>query len=1531
MSNSDKSIPLPKFSGERKDFQAWWTKFRGFAVAKGVSVVLSKKTVELPATEGTILDDSKPDEKRMIEHRKLNAFLMAYLTNAFQKQQDLLLAYKTMNKEWPGGKGYEVIEKMLVKYRPQDVVTDVELHQKLNGIMMSKKENPDNMFEKLAEIKNWYDTEEKTIDTSLIVTKVMGAAPKEYTTTLKQELKDQGIKAGDSTSTVDVDKLQAAMVEHFRMLYGHEESNEKNGQEYTLTVQGSTSTGGKKCFNCNQFGHIAKNCPKKGNSNNNSGNSGGHNSGSNGGNGGPTKFQGKCNECGKTGHKAAQCWRKAGNEHLKPDWLKKKEKSGNEVGAAATDGSRSGRTSEYSLTAIELPIMQDDSQYVLAEYDSTYERVCDGYSPNSFFDTFESNKLIKEEEEDTDDETILWAIDIDDDDLEDIKPAVCEACTMTQCCQEVVCSAVQDCEPEMELEEEEEIQMPVASTWKVPCTYKEPYDPDEMYIGTEATFDPPPKFGPEDFDDLCGYELYLMHLAHSSNPHSIYMLDVIAFNVEARRREKDMDDYYMYDYVDDDDESSDGSWTYTYGTDVTDDISTDSEFSTTETQEEARDNYDWCDEHGYGGYCNNRCFVMRDTAMKQSMGYMWPMPFEICDRMPSGFEEQEHVEVSLSTVDDNGIFGNDLGLLSDPNVWIVDTGASLSSTGHADGMVNLRMGVDSHTTVGNGNRVKPKGTGSIPVNILNKRGIEVGSALMTEVNLMPGSPFNLLSGTWLIQKGYKMLGDESAISFTKGNIEIRCDLKIRTNKGLLYAVYLKRTATSASRVELSQAVVQARTMTINEAHAVFGHHDEKTTRRIASYMGIHVTRGSMIPCESCGLGKAKQKNIAQIEEQQDGRKKATVPNERIYADMSSVRPTGNKTALYPNMWLMIDEYSGMKFVKCFRTKDGMVEPTCELFSKWKVKNRPVQYVRMDNAGENVKLEQRLKSSDWKLHPVIEFTTRDTPQHNHLAEVAIANITRKGRTMMIEAKLPDEMKYLLQHKAMETAAKLDSMVVVEVNGHYKTRCEHWSGEMPKFHGHVRRWGEAGMVKLSNDLTPKLNERGVVCMFIGFCDDHGSDAYEMYNPKTKRFYKTRDVLWLKRMYYGPNNVEVIMEPDVGDIDAENEDDNQALDTGGAIVGGDTAADVDDTEDVNEVEDDVAEATTRPKRTARAPTRLIEEIDALSLMEAFEGTAFEIAAVGAGIGGGFENTAELIPMKYNEAMAGPDREGWIKAVEDEHNRMLHHKVWTPVKRSDVPRGTKIITTTWAMKKKANGTLRARINARGYEQIEGIHYQKKSVAAPTVHSMSINITFILIATGRLCTDLNDVQGAFLNGMFSNGEKIYMEVPQGFEKYYDDDEVLLLTKTIYGLTQSAYEYYMVWLKAVRKIKLNKSKADPCVFFRWTNHGLNLWTSWVDDILSCGQENDLRNGRTELKKYFGIDEQGQLQEYIGCKVEYDQGQGKMYLSQPVLIQSLSDEFELQGGGWPSTPAAPGSILMKGELLLDEVKHRNYRKGVHLEE
>jgi len=69
----------------------------------------------------------------------------------------------------------------------------------------------------------------------------------------------------------------------------------------------------------------------------------------------------------------------------------------------------------------------------------------------------------------------------------------------------------------------------------------------------------------------------------------------------------------------------------------------------------------------------------------------------------------------------------------------------------------------------------------------------------------------------------------------------------------------------------------------------------------------------------------------------------------------------------------------------------------------------------------------------------------------------------------------------------------------------------------------------------------------------------------------------------------------------------------------------------------------------------------------------------------------------------MQQPDKDKWEKSVEEVHDRMIKNEVWIPVPKDEVPKDTIIITNTWSMKKKPNGTYRSQKNARGYEQVEG------------------------------------------------------------------------------------------------------------------------------------------------------------------------------------------------------------------------------------
>ena len=86
-------------------------------------------------------------------------------------------------------------------------------------------------------------------------------------------------------------------------------------------------------------------------------------------------------------------------------------------------------------------------------------------------------------------------------------------------------------------------------------------------------------------------------------------------------------------------------------------------------------------------------------------------------------------------------------------------------------------------------------------------------------------------------------------------------------------------------------------------------------------------------------------------------------------------------------------------------------------------------------------------------------------------------------------------------------------------------------------------------------------------------------------------------------------------------------------------------------------------------------------------------------------------------------------------------------------------------------------------------------------------------------------VKGSFLKVNFGDEEKIFMEVSQGFEKHHEQDVVLLLLKTIYGLKQAAAAFWKELLDSFYDMEFKRSKADPCLYYKWKKYWLVLWIS----------------------------------------------------------------------------------------------------------
>ncbi len=156
--------------------------------------------------------------------------------------------------------------------------------------------------------------------------------------------------------------------------------------------------------------------------------------------------------------------------------------------------------------------------------------------------------------------------------------------------------------------------------------------------------------------------------------------------------------------------------------------------------------------------------------------------------------------------------------------------------------------------------------------------------------------------------------------------------------------------------------------------------------------------------------------------------------------------------------------------------------------------------------------------------------------------------------------------------------------------------------------------------------------------------------------------------------------------------------------------------------------------------------------------------------------------------------------KKIESEHDCMVKNDAWEPVKKSLLPKGTKVIGSTWACKKKSTGKLHGCINARGFKQVEGVHYNKIKTHTPVTNAGTIQIVLIIMIMADWQGQIVDVTGAFLHEEFKDSEVIYMKVPRGFEKFYLDDAVLKLNKCIHRLKQGVMSFWRQLLLCMKSM-----------------------------------------------------------------------------------------------------------------------------------
>ena len=197
------------------------------------------------------------------------------------------------------------------------------------------------------------------------------------------------------------------------------------------------------------------------------------------------------------------------------------------------------------------------------------------------------------------------------------------------------------------------------------------------------------------------------------------------------------------------------------------------------------------------------------------------------------------------------------------------------------------------------------------------------------------------------------------------------------------------------------------------------------------------------------------------------------------------------------------------------------------------------------------------------------------------------------------------------------------------------------------------------------------------------------------------------------------------------------------------------------------------------------------------------------------------------FNEAMNGPDREGFKQAMDSELEQLEAMNVWKKVPRSKALKNHRtIIACTWAFRRKrypdgAVKKLKARLCARGDQQVDGVDYF--DTFSRVEQWSTIRLMLIISILLDLRTVQVDYTLAFVHAPLPE-DTYYIEMPKLYE---EDGMILELKRNLYGLCDAPKNFYYHLKKGLEQRGLKASDHDHCLFL---SDNLIVLT-YVDDCI----------------------------------------------------------------------------------------------------
>lgn len=271
-----------------------------------------------------------------------------------------------------------------------------------------------------------------------------------------------------------------------------------------------------------------------------------------------------------------------------------------------------------------------------------------------------------------------------------------------------------------------------------------------------------------------------------------------------------------------------------------------------------------------------------------------------------------------------------------------------------------------------------------------------------------------------------------------------------------------------------------------------------------------------------------------------------------------------------------------------------------------------------------------------------------------------------------------------------------------------------------------------------------------------------------------------------------------------------------------------------------------------------------------------------------------------RWEEALNGPDAEGYWQAMEAELDALCKMNAWEVVPREQADR---VIPSTWVFRCKRfpDGSVRklkARFCVRGDQQIEGVDFF--DTYAPVVSWTTVRFLLVLSVVLKLATKQVDYVSAFIQAHIH--DDVYVEMPRGFR---EPGKVLKLKRSLYGLRQSPRNFFEHLKGVLLKCGFQQSACDPCLFVA----DRVLCLTYVDDCLFFAPtEKDIDEMiRVLREKGMELNVESDVAGFLGVLLKRNEENATITMTQTGLIDRVIASLGLEGANAKDTPAEFGAL------------------------